>query len=241
MEKKHRSPGYPQMSLSEAIEKIGLLHSAIGSHPTSREVVAKGLGYSGISGASATAIAALTRYGLIEGRGDDVRVSDLAMAILHPHSDEERQNALRTSALNPDLFRELSEKFPGRTPNNELLKNYLVRNKFTAASADAAVLAYKETIEFVGGFGGGYDSAPSSDKQEPPPMQQTATPSATSRTLSEPTGDLLLGRWDFTDGGRLQIFVSPEVDTEEALDMAQTLIELRRKELQRKKRSSGTD
>lgn len=241
MERKPRSPSYPQMSLPEAIEKVALLHKSIGAHQTSREVVAKGMGYNGLSGASATAIGVLNRYGLLDGRGDDVRLSDRAMAILLPHSPQEKQEALRAAALEPDLFRELSEKFPGGTSNNELLVNYLMRNKFSSQAAETAVLAYKETLEFVGGISPAYDSAPASGKQEPSDMQQIATTSAPSRTLIENTGDLLLGRWDFTDGGRLQIFVSPEVDTEEALDMAQTLIELRRKELERKRRSMGED
>ena len=165
MEKKHRSPSYPQMSIREAVERVGRLYQAIGAHPTSREVVAKGLGYSSLSGTSATAISTLNKYGLLEGRGEEVRVSDRAMAILHPHSDEEKQEALRAAATEPELFRELAGRFPGGAPNDELLRNYLLRNKFSPQAVEATILAYKETIEFVGGSSAHYDSASDGEKE----------------------------------------------------------------------------
>ncbi len=123
MEKKPRSPSYPQIGIKEAVERVGMLYRAIGAHPTSREVIAKGLGYSGLSGTSATAISTLNKYGLLEGRGEEVKVSDRAMAILHPHSKGEQIEALRAAALEPDLFRDLASKFPGKTPHDELLRN----------------------------------------------------------------------------------------------------------------------
>lgn len=242
-QKAARSPSYPPVSLKEAVERVGALHKAIANNPTSREVVAKGLGYGGLSGASATMIGALNKYGLLEGRGDDVRVSDRAMAILHPHNDYERRKALQEAALEPELFRELHERFPGNLPSLDLLRNYLLRNKFTPNAVDAAILAYKETFEFVGGFGSVHDPVvpPKEPKEQTVMMSpQAAAQAPQTKTFvnqqdTSPIGDMLLGRWDFTGGGRLQIFVSPDVDTEEALDMAQTLIELRRKELARKR------
>lgn len=164
MEKKHRSPSFPQMGLKEAVEKAAILYRAIGRHATTREVVAKGLGYSGISGPSATLIGTLTRYGLLEGRGDEIKLSDAAMAILHPHSDQEKRDAIRAAARSPELFRELEEKFSGSTPGNELLRNYLIRKSFSEQAADIAILAYKETLEFAGESSSHYDSASNSDE-----------------------------------------------------------------------------
>lgn len=235
MEKRQRSPSYPSLSLREAVDRVGLLHKAIGVHATSREMLAKGLGYSSLSGSSATTISALNKYGLIDGRGDDVRVSDRAMAILHPHSEEERRQALRDAALEPDLFRELHDRFPGDAPNPDLLMNYLVRNKFSSDAARTAVLSYKETIEFVGGAGASYDSA--MQPSEPgPSIMQLAPPTVLQKPLvNQGLDERQLGRWDFEDGGYVEIRATPGVDTEDALDMVQTLIDLRRKELARKK------
>lgn len=239
MEKRHRSPSYPPLSLREAVERVGMLYSSIGAHPTSREVLAKGLGYSGISGASATTIGALNKYGLIEGRGDEVRVSDRAMAILHPHGPEEKLAAVRAAAMEPELFREIGERFPGRVPNDELLRNYLIRNKFLPQAVDAAISAYKETIEFVESQSGDYDSALAIPFAEPLPMQpaNSTTPSPQQNIALVPlVGEKRLGRWDFETGGFVEIRATSDVDTEEALDMIETLVDLKRKELTRKRK-----
>jgi hypothetical protein len=178
MKKRQRSPNYPSFGLKDAIEKIRALHKAIGQHPTSRDVVATSMGYRGISGASATAISTLNKYGLLEGRGDEVRVSDRAMAILHPHSDDELRAALREAAVQPALFGELAEKFPGTIPNDDVLRNYLIGIKFTPQVVDGVISAYKETVEFVGGMEDGYDSAPSMMPKESAHM--TAQPIAST-------------------------------------------------------------
>src|SRR5271155_5888309 len=117
MDKRVRSPNYPSLSLPEALEKVKLVYERQHTYGAPREVVVKSMGYNGINGASATAISALHKYGLLEGRGEEVRVSDRAMRYLNPMSDEERAEAIRDAAFEPTLFRELSEKFPGRLPN----------------------------------------------------------------------------------------------------------------------------
>lgn len=235
MDKRHRSPGYPPLSLREAVERVERLYKTIGGHATSRDVVAKGLGYSGLSGTSATAIGALNKYGLLEGRGDEVRVSERAMAILHPHSPEEKIAALREAALEPDLYRELAERFPG-IPNDDVLRNYLLRNKFLPQAVDSAISAYKETIEFVGGLAGGYDSAPTHPEPKVEDMQASPGPVTIISPINQAINERRLGRWDFEGGGYVEIRATSDLDTEEALDMVETLVELRRKELARKRK-----
>ena len=240
MEKRHRSPSYPPLSLREAVDRVERLYNEIGAHPTSREVVAKGLGYSGISGASATTIGALNKFGLIEGRGDEIRVSDRAMAILHPHTPEERITALKEAAMEPELFREIGERFPGKPPSDDLLKNYLIRNKFLPQAVDAAIFAYRETIEFVQSLGGGYDLADDRPSPEPHAMHQTASspqPSPENIIISPMVGEKRLGRWDFEGGGFVEMRATSEIDTEKP-NMLETLIDLKRKEIARKKRGS---
>jgi hypothetical protein len=46
-----------------------------------------------------------------------------------------------------------------------------------------------------------------------------------------------IGRWDFEGGGHVRIVVGGDVDTESALEMAETLIKLKRQELNRTKRA----
>lgn len=123
--------------------------------------------------------------------------------------------------------------------NDDLLRNYLLRNKFLPQAVEAAISAYKETIEFVGPAAGGYDSASKQPEAGASQMIQS-TPSTTVHTAQAvvpPSGsERKLGRWDFEGGGYVEIRATPGVSTEDALDMAQTLIDLRRKELARMKR-----
>src|SRR6185312_6437688 len=154
MDKRVRSPNYPALSLPEALEKVKLVFEHQHNYGAPREVVVKSMGYTGINGASATAISALHKYGLLEGRGDEVRVSDRAMRYLNPMSDAERAEAIREAAFAPALYRELSEKFPGRLPSEEVLRSFLIRNGFSPAAVSGVILSYRQTMELVEGGGG---------------------------------------------------------------------------------------
>jgi hypothetical protein len=44
-----------------------------------------------------------------------------------------------------------------------------------------------------------------------------------------------VGRYDFEEGGFVKIVASPEIDTEEALNMVETIIQLKRAEIARRK------
>lgn len=241
MEKRIRSPNYPALSLPEAVDKIHMVYRAQHTHGAPREVVVKGMGYAGLNGASATAVSALAKYGLLDRDGEEWRVSNRAMCIIAPHSPEEKAEALREAASAPPLFNELREKFPGRMPSEEVLRNYLVRKGFAPAALSAVISAYKETSEMVERDGGAYDSGHSQSQEDPEmqaaPVQPTplraAPPAAVAVDMSE--SERQISRYDFEGGQYVRIIATKEIDTEEALDMAQTMIDLKRKELGRKK------
>src|SRR5262245_26329787 len=109
-EKRNRSPNYPAISLPEAIDKLRALYDAIHNHPAPREVIAKGMGYAGLSGASATAVSALQKYGLLDRVGGDWRISERGKAILLPRDQAEKARAVAEAAAEPKLFAELMEK-----------------------------------------------------------------------------------------------------------------------------------
>lgn len=245
MEKRVRSPNYPALSLPEAIERLQLVYSSQHKHGAPREVVAKSMGYTGLNGASATAISALIKFGLLERDGEELRVSERAMCIIAPQSADEKSRALRDAALDPPLFAELAEKFPGKMPSDDLLKNYLVRNGFAPGAINSVIAAYKETSELVGREGGGYDSGSSTpegslDMHAPThaPVAATDGPvvgKSNAKTYSYADSERQIGRYDFEEGRFVRIAASADLSTEEALDMAETIIELKRKELKRKK------
>ena len=149
MKKRIRSPNYPSISLPDALERLGLLWDSIQGHYAPREVVAKGIGYAKLHGASAGAISALQKYGLLERDGENLKISDRGVQYLNPLSAQERSEAVRDAATSPVLFAELNERFPGGTSNDDLLQNYLVRKGFSQVALPSVLRAYRETLELV--------------------------------------------------------------------------------------------
>ena len=145
-----RSPGYPNMPLPDALARVRKIHDADRRNPVDRAVVASHMGYSGLSGASDTAISALMHYGLLErvGKGE-VRVSQLAIDILHPEAPEQRKGALYQAATSPDLFQSLKERFPDDRFSDGALRSYLVRVGFVESAVNPVVRAYTETCRYL--------------------------------------------------------------------------------------------
>lgn len=241
LEKRSRSPNYPALSLPDAIEKVTVLYKNLHTHSAPREVVAKGMGYQSLSGASATAISALAKYGLIERSGEELKVSERALRIIHPNTPTERSEAINEAARDPALFSELFERFDGRMPNEDLLRNYLARKSFVPAAISMIVLGFRETLEFVRQESSVYDS-PRVIEPENTPMsspigtqQAVKAPPVVPQALALSEDERPIGRYDFEDGSYVRIIAGGDVDTEAALDMVETLIDLKRKELVKRK------
>ena len=173
MDKRIRSPNYPAISLPAAIDKIRALYDAQHTHAPPREVIAKNIGYNSLNGASATVISALNKYGLLQREGEDLKVSERALRILIPHSNDERAAAIKEAAEDPPLFGELTERFPGQAPNEALLRNYLLRKSFAPSAVSGVITAYRETSEFVSRHGGAQDSGQEHAPHEAPRMHTT--------------------------------------------------------------------
>jgi hypothetical protein len=147
---KTRSPNYPSISLEDAIERLRGIYEKQQRYPATREVLAQLMGYSGLNGASASVVSALSKYGLIEGHGETLRVSEMGQdLILHRRGDPEYDAAVRASAYMPAFFRELREQFPSGLPHDHSLRATLVKRGFNPRAIDAAVRTYRETIDFV--------------------------------------------------------------------------------------------
>ncbi len=145
-----RSPKYPSTSLEQAIGIVNKIYSTERTNPVDREVAAQAMGYSGITGRSAKVLSDLIQYGLLAKAGkNEVRVSALAVDVLHPDTDESKEIALRLAAENPELFKDISERFPDGQPSEAALKSFLLRSGFTDAAISPARRAYMETMEYV--------------------------------------------------------------------------------------------
>jgi hypothetical protein len=147
---KARSPNYPSASLGDAIKKTHAIYQKDYRSKMARVAVAKHLGYNSINGASLTAISNLVKYGLLDGRGDDMQVTNDAVTILaEPEGSPDRQEALRRAAFRPALFAQLHKQFGESMPSAENLNAYLQRNGFNPSASSAAARAYRETFQLV--------------------------------------------------------------------------------------------
>jgi hypothetical protein len=109
------------------------------------------MGFNGKSGASSTALGSVRQYGLLDGTGDKTRISDLALAILEPSSDEEKASALRQAAEHPDVFQAIRSRFNERIPNvDEPIRAFLIREMgFQKASAEETVRSLRDTQQLA--------------------------------------------------------------------------------------------
>src|SRR3546814_12116870 len=114
------SPGYPNMSLPKAIGAVRKIFSADRRNPIDRVVAAKHIGYSGQSGASDKALASLAHYGLTEKTGKgEIKVSQLAVDIIHPESPSQEAASLMRDGFNPQVFKDIYQRFDGHQVRSE--------------------------------------------------------------------------------------------------------------------------
>lgn len=145
-----RSPAYPSFPLEKAIGMIAGIFEADRRNVIDRETAAKHIGYSGRSGAADKALATLTHYNLLEKYGTgQARVTQTAMDIIHPDSDEDKKSALLAAGMGPDIFNEIRGRFPGPPPSDSALTSWLVRENFQNRAIKPIVKSYTETHEYL--------------------------------------------------------------------------------------------
>jgi len=147
-----RSPNYPAIDLLTALMSISDAWKAENRNKMSRLVLAKHLGYNSLNGRALGRIGAVRAYGLVEGRGDELRVSEDAItALAAPEGSPARREALERLALQPSLFNELRSEFPGTLPSEENVKFQLAKRGLTAKAAGKAAQTYLNTMRYVSG------------------------------------------------------------------------------------------
>src|SRR5271167_3655164 len=96
---KGRSPNYPLMDLGAALEAVRPAFKAENRNKMSRPVLGRHLGYNSLNGRALGKIGAIRAYGLIDGSGDELRVSDDAItALVNPDKGIVYRDALKRLA-----------------------------------------------------------------------------------------------------------------------------------------------
>jgi len=181
-----RSPSYPAHDLETAVEYAQKIYDADGRSAAGKNAVLRHMGFKGVSGASATALASLRQFGLVEGRGDSYKLTERARDILISPG-EERQAALRDAALAPDIFREIWEKDEGRLPSDQNMRYYLEKERgFNKNSIESVVKNLRATVGYAE-----LESQPDPDKNKgdehrKPPLPTKTGPFGMIRDLDIP-------------------------------------------------------
>lgn len=220
---KARSPGYPTIGLREAIEKVRLVYQKDYQNRVPRRVVAEHMGYQSLNGKSLGVLSAVSKFGLIEGRGDENYVSDLALQIIaHAPGTPERAQAIIDAASRPELFADLDTRFPGGKASDAGIRSYLMTKKFIPGAADMAIRAYRETKGLVNEEAGNY-TAESIVESEPNEAKQMSAAPDTSQSrhhvlsASMPTlaGEREFLRGPLTRDSAYRLMVSGEIGAKE--------------------------
>jgi len=144
-----RSPNCPQITFEEAAAKGRLVYEKEHTHPSPKEVVAQSLGYSGINGRSLSMIGALRQYGILDGSGEALRVTEDAVAYFELEGGAERTGALVRMVFQPPFFAQIRADFPDQLPSEANLKHYLIRHGFLPDAAANVIRVYRENIRLV--------------------------------------------------------------------------------------------
>lgn len=172
-----RSPSYPNMSLREAVEEVSKIERLYRSTPVDRTQAAKLIGYSTNSGPANKALAALASYGLLDRAGKgETRVTERARDIIHAETTDLRSQRLLEAAMEPDLFRELRERFDGiPVPPEDGVITYLNRQGFNPSAVRPAAKAFLETMSYLEelGVSESHRQDPQVDRNLTPPAGQT--------------------------------------------------------------------
>jgi hypothetical protein len=184
--RKPRSPKYPHLTLSEAIERVGQVYRAERTHKVEKKAVALDLGYGGLNGASTSLIGTLKNYDLLHEDKEGVEVTGDAVTILRaPEGDPDRAEALLKAAFAPKVFTELREAYgddPSELPNNTAIQYRLEKRGFLEKAASEVIRIYRDNLEFVSGELAEYTVADEPVEQQPlevevQPQQPVDTPS----------------------------------------------------------------
>ena len=144
---KERSPRAPAESLPESLVRTEKLYTAAGRSPVTSEIAAKAIGYGGLSGASKTALASMSYYGLIQREGDNHRISELGLRLIRPLGEADKLEAASMAALRPAIFAEIEENHSDCT--EPVLASVLLHSGFTDEGARRAAKVYKENVAFI--------------------------------------------------------------------------------------------
>lgn len=223
-----RSPPYPSIPLSKAIERATAFYTKALHHSVPIAVAASAWEYKEKSSGLFGTLATLKQFGLVvdEGAGDKRRfkLTESAMRIVRdpdPNS-EKRKAAIRSAALAPKIHAELWDRYEAAGASGAMdvaLKSYLTLDRsedgaapFSDAAAEEVIAEYRQTMAFAGLLesedvssvdGSDHDTGYLSESEDDAPLAPE-TPISPPTLPALPEGELNDIRAEFA-GGKVRI------------------------------------
>lgn len=162
--KRFRSPPYPFIPLSKAVERARAVYDVAKHHEVSFPVLADAWDYGLKSSGLVQTAAALIHFGLMSdqgtGKNRKFSLTNDALRIIQdadPQSSK-RRDALKRAALKPKIHGELWKKFGALSGVSDfVLINYLTLDRrdegeapFSPSAAEELVSEYKATMDYAG-------------------------------------------------------------------------------------------
>lgn len=110
---------YPNTRVVGAIDAVRAFKDKLKGVASNKNALASALGYkSANNGAFTHKMMDLRKYGLIDGRGSETRLSELAKKVLAPHNKREEGEALKEMIFNIPLWKDIYDKYGVNLPSD---------------------------------------------------------------------------------------------------------------------------
>lgn len=154
--RKERSPSFPFIGLSKALERVRAVYAHAKRHEARLADLAAAWGMGVKSSGTIQTVAALVAYGLLEDQGSGearkFKVTDLALKALEDQRPGAREAAQAEAALKPKLVAEYVEKWRGGRPADGICISELrFERSFTEDGAKAFLKVFDDTAGFTKG------------------------------------------------------------------------------------------
>lgn len=148
---KQRSPNYPGIALSEAVDAVKRLYPKVQRGEFTPNDAPGPLGYNSMSGNARRKLGALKQYGFIDQtRGENAKLSTRALTIcLRNPASEEYRTALKEAALEPPLFKEFYDSGKYTASDDALRQELIVKRSFTDGGASLFIEVLRATLDFA--------------------------------------------------------------------------------------------
>lgn len=237
---------YPNTGIEEAIDMARKVATTLGGEDFDRGSLAAALGYQNpTSGSFNNRMADLKRYGILEGRGSSIRITELAHKLAAPGPGEFSQ-AVGELVMNIPLFKALYDRFGNRLLSQDEIYPVLMnvtkadRIEIQKQIGDIRKL-YAEGISRMGESQPTSEVVPDGPSVVPqmPPVQRADVlpPEASSQALRE---------FHAPGGQKLKVFTQGEVriqvpDDVDALEEASEIIEVWLNRARKRSETEGKD